>query len=247
MENRFLEINNLHISTEGKEIIKDLNLSIKAGEVHALMGKNGSGKTTLAYTLMGHPKYTITKGDIKFKGEDIKNFTPDQRARKGIFLAFQYPIAVPGVSVANFLRNCFQAVRKDEPDKPNFRKFTREKLQELNIHENFMNRYLNDGFSGGEKKRLEILQMALLEPKLMILDETDSGLDIDALKIIANSINNMRSESRSILLITHYQRMLEYIKPDYVHILSDGKIVRSGGFELGEELDQKGYKHVLTG
>ncbi|MEE9165767.1 MAG: Fe-S cluster assembly ATPase SufC [Nitrospinota bacterium] len=245
MDGNLLSINNLHVSTEGKEIIAGLNLNIRQGEVHALMGKNGSGKTTLSYTIMGHPKYTITNGNIKFEGEDINSLTPDQRAKKKIFLAFQYPITVPGVSVANFLRNSFQAVRGDEPDKPNFRKLAREKLKELDIPESFMSRYLNDGFSGGEKKRLEILQMALLNPKIMILDETDSGLDIDALKTIANGIEKMRTESRAILLITHYQRMLQYIQPDFVHILADGKIVRSGGYELGIELDKKGYEHIL--
>ncbi len=245
INSNLLSINNLHISTEGKEIIAGLNLNIKQGEVHALMGKNGSGKTTLSYALMGHPKYAITNGSIKFAGEDINSLTPDKRAKKGIFLAFQYPVTVPGVSVASFLRNSFQAVRGNEPDKPNFRKLAKEKLKELDIPESFMSRYLNDGFSGGEKKRLEILQMVLLNPKLMILDETDSGLDIDALKTIAEGIKKMRSKSRAILLITHYQRMLQYIKPDYVHILSDGKIVRSGGYELGIELDKKGYEHIL--
>lgn len=242
-----LKINDLHVSTEGKEIIRGFNLSIGKGEVHALMGKNGSGKTTLSYALMGHPKYTVTKGSIDFEGENILSLTPDKRAKKGIFLAFQYPVAVPGVSVTGFLRNAFQAVRGNEQGKPNFRKLAKEKLKELDISESFMNRYLNDGFSGGEKKRLEILQMALLNPKLMILDETDSGLDVDALKTIADGIIKMRSESQSILLITHYQRMLQYVKPDYVHILSDGNIVRSGGYELGIELDQKGYEHVLKG
>ncbi len=244
--NNLLSINNLYFSTEGKDILKGLFLDIKEGEVHALMGKNGSGKTTLSYILMGHPKYTINKGSIKFYGEDIIKLRPDERAKKGIFLAFQYPVTVPGVSVANFLRNSFQAVRGHEQNKPNFRKLAREKLRELEISENFMNRYLNDGFSGGEKKRLEILQMALLNPRLMILDETDSGLDIDALKIIADGINRMKSENQAILLITHYQRMLQYVKPDYVHILSDGKIVRSGGYALGVELDKKGYGHILN-
>lgn len=244
--NCLLSINNLYFSIEGKEIIKGLFLNIKGGEVHALMGKNGSGKTTLAYILMGHPKYKVTRGSIKFNGEDINKIRPDERAKKGIFLAFQYPVTVPGVSVVNFLRNSFQAVWGDNPNKPNFRKFVREKLKELDIQESFMNRYLNDGFSGGEKKRLEILQMAILNPKLMILDETDSGLDIDALKTIADGIKNMRSADRAILLITHYQRMLQYIKPDYVHILADGKIARSGGYELGVELDKKGYEHTLN-
>lgn len=244
--NCLLSINNLHFSTEGKEILKGLFLNIKRGEVHALMGRNGSGKTTLSYILMGHPKYKVTRGSIKFDGEDINEIGPDERAKKGIFLAFQYPVTVPGVSVANFLRISFQAVWGDKPDKPNFRKFVREKLKELDIQESFMNRYLNDGFSGGEKKRLEILQMAILNPRLMILDETDSGLDIDALKIIADGIKNMRSADRAILLITHYQRMLQYIKPDYVHILADGKISRSGGYELGVELDKKGYEHTLN-
>lgn len=247
MNNNLLSIKSLHVSTGGKEIIKGLNLNIRQGEVHALMGKNGSGKTTLSYALMGHPKYTITSGSIEFEGEDINTLTPDKRAKKGVFLAFQYPVTVPGVSVASFLRNSFQAVRGDEPQKPNFRKFVREKLKELDIPEDFMSRYLNEGFSGGEKKRLEILQMALLNPKLMILDETDSGLDIDALKTIADGIKNMRSGSRAILLITHYQRMLQYIRPDYVHILADGKIARSGGYELGIELDEKGYEHILRG
>ncbi len=247
MKNDLLSLHDLHIRTNGKEIIKGLNLNINKGEVHALMGKNGSGKTTLSFTLMGHSKYTVAKGSIKFEGEDISSLTPDQRAKKGIFLAFQYPVAVPGVSVSNFLRNSFQAVRGNETDKPKFRKLVREKIKELDIPESFMHRYLNDDFSGGEKKKMEVLQMALLNPKLMILDETDSGLDIDALKTIANGIKKMRSESRSILLITHYQRMLQYIEPDYVHILDNGKIVRSGGHELGIELDEKGYEQILAG
>ncbi len=247
MNNNLLSINDLYISTEKKEIIKGLNLNIKPGEVHALMGKNGSGKTTLSYALMGHPKYSVTKGSVRFDGENIIPLSPDQRAKKGIFLAFQYPVAVPGLSVTNFLRNSFQAVRGQEQDKPNFRKLAREKLSELGIPETFMNRYLNEGFSGGEKKRLEILQMALLNPKLTILDETDSGLDVDALKTVAEGIKKMRSGSQAMLLITHYQRMLQYIQPDYVHILSDGKIVRSGGYELGKELDERGYDHILKG
>ena len=247
MKNDLLSIHDLHIRVNGKKIIKGLNLNIKKGEVHALMGKNGSGKTTLSLTLMGHSKYTVSNGSINFEGEDIATLTPDQRAKAGIFLAFQYPVAVPGVSVANFLRNSFQAVRGNDEDKPKFRKLVREKLKEIDIPESFMHRYLNDDFSGGEKKKLEVLQMALLKPKLMILDETDSGLDIDALKTIANGIKKMRSESRAILLITHYQRMLQYISPDYVHILDKGKIVRSGGFELGIELDEKGYEKILPG
>jgi len=243
--NNLLSINNLHFSTEGKEIIKGLSLNIKEGEVHALMGKNGSGKTTLSNILMGHPNYRITRGTVQFDGEDILLLRPDERAKKGIFLAFQNPVTVPGVSVANFLRNSFQAVRGNESGKPNFRKIAREKLKELNVPESFMNRYLNEDFSGGEKKRLEVLQMALLNPRLMILDETDSGLDIDALKTIARGISKMRSKSRGILLITHYQRMLQYIKPDYVHILAGGKIAKTGGYELGMELDKKGYEHIL--
>jgi Fe-S cluster assembly ATP-binding protein len=243
--NNLLSINNLYFSTEGKEIIKGLSLNIKEGEVHALMGKNGSGKTTLSNILMGNPNYKITRGTVQFDGEDILPLRPDERAKKGIFLAFQNPVTVPGVSVANFLRNSFQAVRGNESGKPNFRKIAREKLKELNVPESFMNRYLNEDFSGGEKKRLEVLQMALLNPRFMILDETDSGLDIDALKSISEGIAKMLSKSRAILLITHYQRMLEYIKPDYVHILADGKIAKSGGYELGVELDEKGYEHIL--
>jgi len=238
------EINDLHSKIEGKEVLKGVSLRMNAGEVHALMGRNGSGKTTLSHTLMGHPKYEVTKGNIKLSDQDITHLSPEDRACARLFLAFQYPIAVPGVTVANFLRSSLRAVRKDEISPQNFRKKVKEELKNLNIPESFMTRFLNDGFSGGEKKRLETLQMRLLEPKVAILDETDSGLDIDALKTVSESIENLRSKDRSILLITHYQRMLNYIKPDFVHVLMDGKIVMSGGPELALKLEDQGYDWI---
>ncbi|MCK4488835.1 MAG: Fe-S cluster assembly ATPase SufC, partial [Anaerolineales bacterium] len=233
-----LVINNLHVAVEDTEILKGVNLTIKAGEVHAVMGPNGTGKSTLAYALMGHPKYKITEGEATLDGNDLLDLDPSERSKLGLFLAFQYPIAVPGVSVANFLRTAINAHRKgkDPEDKgisiPDFRKKLKEKMALLDMDESFAGRYLNDGFSGGEKKRVEILQMATLEPKISILDETDSGLDIDALKIVAHGINVINKKEQGILVITHYQRILNYITPDFVHVMLNGRIVESGGPEL---------------
>jgi len=236
-----LEIQNLHVSVEGKEILKGIALTLQAGEVHALMGPNGSGKSTLSHTLMGYPKYEVTSGKILFQGQDIVSLKPDARARAGIFLAFQYPVAVPGVSVANFLRTIMKARWGDAFKPKEFRKTLLAAMAQLGMDESFATRYLNDGFSGGEKKRHETLQMALLQPVLAILDETDSGLDIDALRTVADGINRMRGPERGILLITHYQRLLNYVEPDHVHVLIAGRIVRSGGKELAMELETKGY------
>ena len=243
-----LVIKDLHVNVEDIEILKGVNLNIKSGEVHAVMGPNGTGKSTLAYALMGHPKYEITQGGVTLDGEDILELEPNERSEKGLFLAFQYPVAVPGVSVANFLRTAINAHRRaaDPEDKgisiPDFRKKLKEKLSLLSMDESFAGRYLNDGFSGGEKKRVEILQMATLEPKFSILDETDSGLDIDALKIVADGVNTISKENQGILVITHYQRILNYIKPDFVHVMLNGMIVESGGPELALKLEEQGYE-----
>lgn len=236
-----LKIEDLHVAVEGKEILKGLTLSINKGEVHALMGPNGSGKSTLAYVLMGHPKYQVTSGKVWYKGEEILTLKPNQRAKKGLFLAFQYPTPIPGVTVTNFLRAALKAVKEKEIPAKDFLKLLKEKMQLLEILDSFSNRYINDGFSGGEKKRHEILQMAILEPEMAILDETDSGLDIDALKTVAKGINKLIGPNLGILLITHYQRMLNYIKPDFVHVLVDGKIVQSGGDKLALKLEEIGY------
>jgi Fe-S cluster assembly ATP-binding protein len=245
-----LLIKNLHVSVEGTEILKGFNLSIKQGEVHAIMGPNGTGKSTLAYTLMGHPKYEVTQGEVTFDGKDILSLEPDERSRLGMFLAFQYPISIPGVTVANFLRVALNARRKEaNPDDkgypiPAFRKLLNEKMALLKMEPSFAARYLNDGFSGGEKKRTEILQMATLEPKIAILDETDSGLDIDALRIVSEGVNTLRGPDLGVLVITHYQRILNYIKPDFVHVMFNGQIVESGGAELALRLEDEGYDWV---
>ena len=242
-----LVIKNLHVNVEDTEILKGVDLTIKSGEIHAVMGPNGTGKSTLAYALMGHPKYSVTDGEATLDGNDLLDLDPNERSSLGLFLAFQYPVAVPGVSVANFLRTAINAHRKyqDPEDKgisiPDFRKKLKEKMALLKMDESFAGRYLNDGFSGGEKKRVEILQMATLEPKFSILDETDSGLDIDALKIVSDGVNAISSEEHGVLVITHYQRLLEYIVPDFVHVLYKGKIVRSSTKELALELEEKGY------
>ena len=241
-----LEIRDLWVTVEGKQVLKGLNLEIGVGETHAIMGRNGSGKTTLSHTIMGHPKYEVTSGHIFLDGEDISELSPFERARKRIFLAFQYPVTIPGVTVANFLRTAIKAVRGDEVAPKDFRKLVRSELQALNIPESFMTRALNDGFSGGEKKRLETLQMRLLQPRFAILDETDSGLDIDALKDVSDRINTLRDQTRSFLLITHYQRMLNYIKPDFVHVFFDGQIVKTGGAELAHELETRGYDWITA-
>jgi Fe-S cluster assembly ATP-binding protein len=235
------EVRDLHATVDGKEVLKGVTLKLEAGEVHALMGRNGSGKTTLSHTLMGHPKYKVTQGQILLDGENIGELSPDERARKRLFLAFQYPVSIPGVTVANFLRTSIRAVRGTEIPSKDVRKLIKEEMTALDVPDSFMTRSMNEGFSGGEKKRLETLQLRLLQPKVAILDETDSGLDIDALKRISDRIDSLRGEGRAILLITHYQRMLDYIKPDKVHVLMDGRIVKSGGPELALTLEEKGY------
>jgi Fe-S cluster assembly ATP-binding protein len=240
-------ISNLHAGIDGNEILKGVNLTVKQGEVHALMGPNGTGKSTLAYILMGHPNYEVSKGEVYFKGVNILDLEPDERSRLGLFLAFQYPVAIPGVSVANFLRTAINARRKaDDPDDkgipiPEFRKMLKERMDLLEMDHAFAGRYLNEGFSGGEKKRAEILQMAALQPEIAILDETDSGLDIDALRIVSDGVNALRSDSLGVLVITHYQRILNYIKPEFVHIMIDGRIVESGGPDLAITLEEHGY------
>ena len=239
-----LEVQDLHVAIDGKEILKGLDLSINAGETHAIMGRNGSGKSTLSATIMGHPRYEVTSGDIRLRGESILEMPVHERARQGVFLSFQYPVALPGVSVSNFLRQSVKAVRADDVPTKAFRPLVKENLKLLDIPQSFMTRYVNDGFSGGEKKRLEMLQMLMLQPSLAILDETDSGLDIDALKVVSESINLLRSPERAQLLITHYQRILHYVRPDYVHVLLDGRIVKQGGPELAEELEQRGYEWI---
>ncbi len=242
-----LEIIDLHASVEDKEILKGVNLTVKQGEIHALMGPNGTGKSTLAKALMGHPSLEITKGEIRFKGQSIQDMDVDERARMGLFLAFQYPVAIPGVSVANFLRTAINAHRiaEDADDKgisiPEFRTMLKEKMDLLEMPHEFAGRYLNEGFSGGEKKRAEILQMAALQPEIAILDETDSGLDIDALRIVANGVNTLAGPEMGVLVITHYQRILNYIQPQFVHIMLDGRIAESGGAELAEQLEEHGY------
>jgi Fe-S cluster assembly ATP-binding protein len=245
-----LVIRNLHASIDDKPILKGVNLTIGTGQVHAIMGPNGTGKSTLAYTLMGHPAYEITEGEVIFKGQNLLDLEPDERSRMGLFLAFQYPVVIPGVTVANFLRTAINARRKAQnpEDKgitiADFRKMLKEKMALLKVDNAFAGRYLNDGFSGGEKKRAEILQMATLEPEIAILDETDSGLDIDALRVVSDGVNALRSSELGILVITHYQRILNYIKPDFVHIMLDGRIVESGGAELALHLEENGYEWV---
>jgi Fe-S cluster assembly ATP-binding protein len=243
-----LEIDDLHVTVGGKEILKGITLSIPAGEVHAVMGPNGSGKSTLSYTLAGREGYDVTRGSILYLREDLTAFTPDERASKGVFLALQYPVEIPGVVTLTFLKTALNAQRRTrgEPELDAMRtlKLVREKATALKIGEDMLRRPLNAGFSGGEKKRMEILQMALFEPKLAILDETDSGLDIDALKLVAEGVNALRSPKRSMLVITHYQRLLSYIVPDRVHVLSDGRIVKSGGADLALELEKSGYEGV---
>ena len=245
-----LEIKDLHVSIEDKEILKGLSLTIKQGEIHAIMGPNGTGKSTLAYTLMGHPNYTVTEGEIILKGQNVLELEPDERSRAGIFLAFQYPVAIPGVTVANFLRTALNARRRavNPEDKGisilDFRKMLKERMDTLKMDHAFAGRYLNDGFSGGEKKRAEILQMATLKPEFAILDETDSGLDIDALRIVSEGVNALAGPELGVLVITHYQRLLNYIKPNFVHIMLDGRIVESGGADLALHLEEQGYDWV---
>ncbi len=242
-----LEIRDLHVSVEGKQILKGVNLVVNQGETHALMGPNGSGKSTLAYTLMGHPNYHVDSGQILFDGVELEGKSPDERARMGLFLAFQYPVAVPGVSLANFLRTAINARRKavNPADKgisiPEFRRLLKEKMALLEMDQAFAGRYLNEGFSGGEKKRAEILQLATLEPKIAVLDETDSGLDIDALRIVSQGVNALAGPNLGTLVITHYQRILNYIKPEFVHVMLAGRIVESGGRDFALKLEAEGY------
>ncbi len=240
-----LKIVDLHASVNDKEILKGINLEIKAGEVHAIMGPNGSGKSTLSSVIAGNETYQVTKGDVILEGESLLDFAPEERAHKGIFLSFQYPIEIPGVTTTNFIKTAINETRKAkglaELPANDMLKKIREKAELLDIDRKFLSRSLNEGFSGGEKKRNEIFQMAMLEPKLAILDETDSGLDIDALKIVANGVNKLRTKNNAVLVITHYQRLLDYIVPDFVHVLYNGKIVKSGGKELAYELEEKGY------
>lgn len=240
-----LEVKNLHASINDKEILKGINLEIKPGEVHAIMGPNGSGKSTLSAVIAGKEEYEVTDGTIILEGEDLDDLAPEERAHKGIFLSFQYPVEIPGVTVTNFIKTAINETRKakglEEVQAKDLLKLIREKADLLEIDRKFLSRSLNEGFSGGEKKRNEIFQMAMLEPKLAILDETDSGLDIDALKIVANGVNKFRNKDNAVLVITHYQRLLDYIVPDFVHVLHNGKIVKSGGKELALELEEKGY------
>ncbi len=243
-----LEIKDLHAGIEGREILKGLNLTVKAGEVHAIMGPNGSGKSTLAKVLAGHPTYEVLSGEVIYEGKNLLELDPDERAREGVFLAFQYPVEIPGVSNSQFLRLAYNEKMKhhglEELDPLEFNDYLTEKAKIVEMDKSFFKRSVNEGFSGGEKKRNEILQMAVLEPKLAILDETDSGLDIDALRIVAEGVNKLRNSENGIILVTHYQRLLNYIEPDFVHVLADGKIVKQGGKELALELEEKGYDWV---
>ena len=242
-----LEIKGLHVSVEGKEILKGVNLTIGQGETHALMGPNGSGKSTLANALMGHPKYQVTSGQALIDGENIVGLTPDKRVKKGLFLAFQYPVSVQGVSMFSFLRAAYNSSRPAGAETPTifeFKDAVAEKLKMLSMDDSYLNRYLNEGFSGGEKKRAEILQMALMQPKFAVLDETDSGLDIDALRIVAEGINKVAGPQTGILMITHYQRILKYVKPQFVHVMFQGRIIESGGEELSRLLEERGYTWI---
>ena len=239
-------IDDLHVSVEGKEIVKGLDLTIDRGEIHAVMGPNGSGKSTLANAIMGHPRYEVTKGKIMFKGRNILGLRPDERARLGLFLAFQYPKGIPGVTMVNFLRSAMRAVRGDDVPVREFRVKLKETMALLKMDEDFARRYINDGFSGGEMKRSEVLQMGILQPEMAILDETDSGLDIDALRTVAEGINSLMDDKRGMLVITHYQRILNYVQPQRVHVLFDGRIVKSGGRELAEELEAEGYEGIIA-
>jgi Fe-S cluster assembly ATP-binding protein len=242
-----LEIRDLHVSIEDKEILKGVNLAVSEGEVHALMGPNGAGKSTLGNAIMGHPRYTVTRGDILYRGESILGWTPDQRARAGLFLSFQYPTAIPGVTVVNFLRQAANAMRGGELPIREFRTLLQEKMKLLKVPDEMARRYLNEGFSGGEKKKAEILQLGVLQPHIAILDETDSGLDVDALRTVAEGVNALSGPDLGILIITHYNRILNYIRPDTVHVLIDGQVVRSGGADLANEIEERGYDWLMAG
>lgn len=245
-----LEIKNLHAGIDGNEILKGIDLTIKRGEIHAIMGPNGSGKSTLAKVLAGHPAYEVTQGEVLFEGKNLLELAPDERAREGVFMAFQYPIEVPGVSNAQFLRLAYNEKRKhlgeEELDPLEFKDLLKERAKVVEMDASFMSRSVNEGFSGGEKKRNEILQMAVLQPKLAVLDETDSGLDIDALRIVAGGVNQLHTPENAVILVTHYQRLLDYIVPEFVHVLANGRIVKEGGKELALELEQKGYDWLKT-
>ena len=241
-----LEVKDLEVTVEGKQILNGLSLTVPAGEVHAIMGPNGSGKSTLANTLMGHPRYVVTGGQILLKGEDVTNLPPDERARKGMFLAMQYPTSIPGVTMVNFLRAALKAVQGQDVPVREFRQRLQEAMGVLKMDESFARRYVNEGFSGGEKKRAEVLQMSLLRPAMAVMDETDSGLDIDALRTVSEGINALRNDEMGILLITHYQRILNYVTPDHIHVLYKGRIVRSGGRDLAAELEEKGYDWITN-
>jgi Fe-S cluster assembly ATP-binding protein len=248
IKKKMLSIKNIHASVEGKEILKGINLEVQAGEVHAIMGPNGSGKSTLASVLAGREEYEVTEGSVEFMGKNILELSPEDRAREGLFLAFQYPVEIPGVSTTNFIKTALNEKRKYHGLKPldavSFMKLMKEKIKLVEIDKSLLTRSINEGFSGGEKKKNEIFQMAMLEPRLTILDETDSGLDIDALRIVANGVNKLRDENRAIIVITHYQRLLDYLHPDFVHVLVNGRIVKSGTKELALELEEKGYDFI---
>jgi Fe-S cluster assembly ATP-binding protein len=240
-----LSIRDLRVTIDDKLILKGLNLEVNPGEIHAIMGPNGSGKSTMAYTLAGHPKYEVEEGEVWLGEVNLLELSPDERARQGLFLAFQYPTAIPGISMANFLRTAVNSTKGNTIPIPEFRKMMTEKMELLKIDKSFARRYLNEGFSGGEKKRAEILQMALLEPKIAILDETDSGLDIDALRIVSEGVNALTGPQRSFIIVTHYQRILNYIKPHFVHVMYDGQLIESGGPELAHSLEEKGYDYLI--
>lgn len=244
MKKELLKIENLRTEIDEKEILKGINLTVNAGEVHVIMGPNGAGKSTLAYTLMGHPNYDVIEGSALLEGEDLLSMKVDQRAKNGIFLSFQYPEVIPGITVENFLRTAKNAVSSRKQSVVIFKKQLQQKMEELGIDGSYANRYLNEGFSGGEKKKNEILQMKVLDPKVAILDETDSGLDVDAIRVVAEGVNQFAGEDNAIIIITHYNKLLDYIKPDFVHILKDGKIVQTGGVELAQAIDEEGFAAV---
>jgi Fe-S cluster assembly ATP-binding protein len=241
-----LEITDLHVAIDDKEILKGVSLTLNRGEIHAVMGPNGSGKSTLANTVMGHPRYTVTGGDIVFEGESILSLSPDQRAKRGLFLSLQYPTAIPGVTMVNFLRRSVNSIRGSEMPVREFRQLLTDKMKLLKVDQEFARRYVNEGFSGGEKKKAEILQLGVLQPKMPLLDETDSGLDVDALRTVAEGVNALAGPQMGILIITHYQRILNYIKPDVVHVMADGRLITSGGPGLALEIENRGYDWLLT-